>query len=101
MSFMSETIWIIIAGAFVTYLSRIGGYLVIARIRTLPPRLSAALDAVPAAVLTTLVVPAAVSHGPAEALTILIAGLIALRLSLLPTFILGAGVIILLRQIGL
>jgi len=98
---LSPNTWIIIFGALVTYLTRIGGYLVISRIRALPPRLAAALDAVPAAVLATLVVPAALSQGLAEFFTILVAILLSMRLSLLPMFILGAITIVALRYIGL
>lgn len=50
-------IWIILAAAAATYLTRIGGYVLITRMKTIPPRLEAALDAVPAAVLTSLVAP--------------------------------------------
>ena len=57
---MSTTFWIIIAGAIATYLTRIGGHLVISRFEHIHPRVEAGLNAVPAAVLTTLVAPAAV-----------------------------------------
>ena len=56
---MSTTFWIIIAGAIATYLTRIGGHLVISRFEHIHPRVEAGLNAVPAAVLTTLVAPAA------------------------------------------
>ena len=54
---MSTTFWIIIAGAVATYLTRIGGHLVISRFDHIHPRVEAGLNAVPAAVLTTLVAP--------------------------------------------
>ena len=63
---MSSTLWIILAGAAVTYLTRVGGHLVLSRFERVHPRVEAALDAVPAAVLTTLVAPALVQAGPAE-----------------------------------
>ena len=63
---MSTTDWIILAGAVLTYLTRIGGHLVLSRFSRIPPRVEAGLDAVPAAVLTTLVAPAILSAGPAE-----------------------------------
>jgi len=58
--------WTIIAAAIVTYGTRIGGHLVLSRFKRIPPRIDAALNAVPAAVLTTLVAPAAVSNGSAR-----------------------------------
>jgi uncharacterized membrane protein len=96
---MSEPFWIILAGAIVTYLTRIGGHLVLSRIERVPPRVEAALDAVPAAVLTTLVAPALVSAGPAELVALAVAGLLALRGGLLTMFLAGAAVLILLRQV--
>ena len=48
----------------------------------------------PAAVLTTLVAPAAVSAGPAELPRLLVAGLVALRGGLLAMFLAGAAVLI-------
>ena len=74
--------------------------MVIARLRAIPPRLQEALDAVPAAVLTTIVAPALVNHGIAEVLTLVITAIIALRFSLLISFIVGASTIVALRAIG-
>ena len=56
---MSTTVWIILAAAVVTYLTRIGGHVLLSRFQRIHPRVEAGLDAVPAAVLTTLVAPAA------------------------------------------
>jgi len=95
---VSSAIWIILAGAAVTYLTRIGGHLVLSRMERVPPRLESALDAVPAAVLTTLVAPALVSAGPAEIAALAVAGLVALRGGMLTMFLAGAAVLILLRQ---
>src|SRR5690606_33961010 len=60
---MSTTLWIIVAGAIATYLSRVGGHLVLSRFEHIHPRVEAALNAVPAAVLTTLVAPVATMAG--------------------------------------
>ncbi|MEP6565869.1 MAG: AzlD domain-containing protein, partial [Mesorhizobium sp.] len=76
---MSTTLWIIIAGALATYLTRIGGHLIISRFDTVHPRVEAGLNAVPAAVLTTLVAPAALGAGPAEWAALIVAGLVSLR----------------------
>ena len=43
---MSTTFWIIIAGAVATYLTRIGGHLVISRFDHIHPRVEAGLNAV-------------------------------------------------------
>ncbi|MER8438287.1 AzlD family protein [Mesorhizobium sp. M1312] len=95
---MSTTLWIIIAGAIATYLTRIGGHLVISRFENIHPRVEAGLNAVPAAVLTTLVAPAALGAGPAEWATLTVAGLVSLRGGLMAMFLAGAAVLILARQ---
>ena len=95
---MSATLWIIIAGALATYLTRVGGHLVISRFDHIHPRVEAGLNAVPAAVLTTLVAPAALSAGPAEWAALIVAGLVSLRGGLMSMFLAGAAVLILARQ---
>ena len=97
---MSSTFWIIIAGAVVTYLTRIGGHLVLSRFERVHPRVEAALDAVPAAVLATLVAPALIHAGPAELAALAVAGVLALRHGgMLIAFLAGAAVLIALRQV--
>ncbi len=95
---ISSTIWIIFAGAVMTYLTRIGGHLILSRFESIHPRIQAGLDAVPAAVLTTIVAPAVYNGGPAEWLAIGIAGLAGLYLSLLPMVAIGALAVILARM---
>ncbi|MBI1619126.1 AzlD family protein [Aquamicrobium zhengzhouense] len=95
---MSTTFWIIIAGAIVTYLTRIGGHLVLSRFKTIHPRVEAGLNAVPAAVLTTLVAPPAISGGIAEWAALAVAALVALRGNLIVMVASGAAVLILLRN---
>jgi uncharacterized membrane protein len=95
---MSTTLWIIIAGAIATYLTRIGGHLVISRFENIHPRVEAGLNAVPAAVLTTLVAPAALGAGPAEWAALIVAGLVSLRGGLMAMFLAGAAVLVLARQ---
>ena len=96
---MSTTLWIIVAGAVVTYLTRIGGHLLLSRFQRIHPRIEAGLDAVPAAVLTTLVAPAAAGGGPIEWAALGVAGLVALRGGLTATFFAGAATLILLRNL--
>jgi len=95
---MSTIFWITIAAAVATYLTRIGGHLVISRFETVHPRVEAGLNAVPAAVLTTLVAPAMLDAGPAEWAAIVVAALVSLRGGLMSMFLAGAAVLIALRQ---
>ena len=96
---MSTTLWIIVAGAVLTYLTRVGGHLVLSRFNHIHPRVEAGLNAVPAAVLTTLVAPAAMSAGPVELIALVVAGLVALRGGIMTMFLAGAAVLIVLRQL--
>lgn len=97
---MSMTVWIILFGALATYLSRIGGHLVLSRFERVHPRVEAGLNAVPAAVLTTLVAPVATTGGPIEWAALAVAGLVALRGGLSTMFVAGAVVLIALRNLG-
>lgn len=74
-----STVWLILAAATATYLTRIGGYVLITRLRTLPPRLEQALNAVPAAVLTTLWAPAFFTNGWDVRLALITAAVVSLR----------------------
>ncbi|MDE1991791.1 MAG: AzlD family protein [Rhizobiaceae bacterium] len=87
--FNPHMVMLILAAAVVTYLTRIGGYVLITRMTRIPPRVEAALNAVPAAVLTTLVAPAFFSGGWDTKLAMLIALLVGLRYP--PTLMLVAG----------
>lgn len=95
---MSTTLWIIFAGAVATYLTRIGGHLVISRFERIHPRVEAGLNAVPAAVLTTLVAPAALSAGPAELAALGVVAIVSLRGGLMTMFLAGAAVLITMRH---
>lgn len=95
---MSTFTWIIIASAVVTYLTRVGGHLILSRFDKVHFRVEAALNAVPAAVLTTLVAPPAFDHGWKELLVLILCGALSLRLSLLPMFMIGVAVLIGLRH---
>jgi uncharacterized membrane protein len=95
---MSTTFWITVAAAVATYFTRIGGHLVLSRFERIHPRVEAGLNAVPAAVLTTLVAPAVLDAGPAEWAALVIAALVALRGGLLSMFLAGAAVLIVARQ---
>lgn len=80
----------------VTYLTRIGGHLVLSRFERLDPRIDAGLNSVPAAVLTAMVVPAAVANGGLTEWTALaVAGVVALRFGVTLMFLCGAAVLVL------
>ncbi|AEH87996.1 AzlD family protein [Mesorhizobium opportunistum] len=95
---MSTTFWIIIAAAIATYLTRIGGHLVISRFDNIHPRVEAGLNAVPAAVLTTLVAPELLNAGPAEWAALVVTAVVSLRGGLMAMFLAGAAMLILARQ---
>ena len=97
---MNTITLIILASAFLTYLTRIGGHLILSRFGTLNLRVEAALNAVPAAVLTTLVAPTFFTHSWQEAAALTIAGLAALRLPLLGMFAVGWVAIVALRALS-
>jgi len=96
---VSETLWIILAGAAMTYLARAGGHVVLSRFDHIHPRVEAGLNAVPAAVLTTLFAPALFNGGVPEISAMVVAGIVALRFSLMPMFIVGAIVLVGLRYL--
>ena len=94
---MSALTLTILLAAAATYVTRIGGHLVIARFSRLDPRVEAALDAVPVAVLTAIVAPAFVSGGWVEVAALVVAGLVGLRLSTAWVVLLGLCTLVLLR----
>ena len=94
-------VWTILGCAIVTYAARFGGHLVLSRFKRIPPRVDAALNAVPAAVLTTLVAPAVVTNGTAEVLTIAVCLIIGFRVPLMGVFAIGWALIVALRTVGL
>ena len=97
---MSDIYIIIIASAVLNYMTRLGGHLVLSRFGTLNARVEAALNAVPAAVITTLVAPTFFTHSWPETVALIIAGLAALRLPLLGMFAVGWVAIVALRAIA-
>lgn len=74
-----STVWLILAAAVATYATRAGGYVLITRMRTMPPRLEQALNAVPAAVLTTLWAPTFFNSGWDMRLALIVAAMVSLR----------------------
>jgi uncharacterized membrane protein len=89
------TVLAILAMAAVTYLTRIGGYVVL-RNRTLSPRATAVMEAAPGCVLISVIAPDFVSRNPADLAALAVTVLAATRLSMLPTVVIGiasAGVL--------
>lgn len=84
----SLTMLTIVLMASTTYLTRVLGYLAL-RNRTLSPRMMSVLESVPGCVLISVIAPAFVSHNPANLLALAITLLAAMRLSILPTVIIG------------
>lgn len=90
---MNDNVLLILACALATYVTRFGGHLILSRFGTIHHRMSAALDAVPTAVLAALVAPSLVANGVPETLAIVAAALIALHAPLM--FSVAAGLVIL------
>lgn len=92
---------LIVALGLGTYAMRIGGHLVLASFSRIPPRVEAALQAVPAAVLTALVAPMALTEGAAETLAAAITVVAALRLPLLAVLAIAVAAVVAFRALGL
>ena len=88
----------IVLMAGVTYLTRIGGYLVL-RNRTLGPRAMAVVEAAPGCVLISVIAPSFVTNNPADLAALLVTLLAATRLSMLPTVLIGIAASGLLRTL--
>ncbi len=78
----------IVLMAGVTYLTRIGGYVVL-RNRVLSPRATAVMEAAPGCVLISVIAPDFVADKPADLAALAITLLAATRLSMLPTVLIG------------
>jgi uncharacterized membrane protein len=91
---MNDTLWIILWAAVLTYMTRIGGHLVLSRFERIPPRVEAGLNAVPAAVLTAMVAPAILGGGAVELTALGVAAIISLRGGMFPAFFGGSAVLL-------
>ncbi|PGH53489.1 hypothetical protein CRT60_26775 [Azospirillum palustre] len=88
---------IVLGGALVTWMTRIGGPWLIARVR-LGPAANAALEATPGAVLVALVAPAALSR-PSDALAAAFVCLIARRVPMVVAVVAGVVAVMALRRL--
>ena len=83
--------------ALATYATRIGGFALM-RFMQVKGRMKAALDAMPAAILTAVIAPMVVATGVAETLAAVItAGAAMLRLPLIAVVIIGVASVVGLR----
>ena len=91
------TLATIVLMGIVTYLTRIGGYLVLGG-RELSPRTLTVLDTAPGCVLIAVIAPAFVSGRVADLIALAVTGAAATRLPLLATVLIGIGSAGLLRH---
>jgi uncharacterized membrane protein len=98
MSFDLHTVAAILTMALVTYGTRLAGIFLAGRL-DLSGRPKAAFDAIPAAVLVSVIAPVALATGPAETTATVIAGISATRLPLLATIAIGVMSVVLLRMV--
>jgi len=99
--FHLQTLIIIVAGAVATYLTRVGGYMLMTRMKSIPPRVEAGLNAVPVAVLTTLVAPAFFEGGYDVKLGLIVALIVGLRFPGLIMLFAGWALVVALRHFQL
>jgi uncharacterized membrane protein len=98
MSLDTTTLLAIICMAAVTYITRIAGLFVADRL-VLTGRAKAAFDAIPPAVLVSVIAPTALTTGWAEAIAAAITAIVAFRLPLLATIAVGVASVVLLRNL--
>lgn len=94
-----DLLYLIVAAAVATYVTRFGGYVLITQLKNIPPRIESALNAVPAAVLTTLVAPAFVYGGMDVAAAMLVAFVVGLRFSTLRMLLVGWIAVMMIRHL--
>jgi uncharacterized membrane protein len=92
------TVLTILGMGFVTYLTRIGGDLLM-RNRELGPRMTAAMNAVPPAILTAVIAPSVLADGAADAIAGLVTVFAAFRLPLMGTILIGVASVVVLRSL--
>ncbi|WP_174803553.1 AzlD family protein [Martelella limonii] len=93
---------VILAAGLVTYLTRIAGYILLSVVSHIPPRVEAALNAIPAAVLTTLVAPSFYAGGWDTRVAMAAALVFGMRFaSPLPMIAIGWSVLMLMRFVVL
>lgn len=92
------TLFAILCMALATYLTRIGGYLLLGN-RTLSPRVRTVMDAAPGCVLISVIAPHFATGHPADLISLALTAFAATRFSLLPTVLIGVASAGLLRYL--
>ena len=94
-------IWIIILLlGLVTYFTRIAGHVILSRFKNLDFRAVAALEAVPSAVLITLVLPPLLNNGPLEIIAMIAALVASFRFNAIGVMTIGMGIVVVGRALG-
>ena len=91
---------IILLTGVVTYITRSAGYVVLMWFPRLNPRVEAALEAVPAAVLISLILPPVLTNGPVEFVALIVALFASFRLSPIWVLVIGMVIVIAGRAAG-
>jgi uncharacterized membrane protein len=95
----ANTLLAIAGMALATYATRIGGFALM-RFMQVRGRMKAALDAMPAAILMSVIAPTVIGTGAAETLAAVItAGVAILRLPMLVVIIIGIASVVALRSV--
>lgn len=93
----ATTFYTIIAMASMTYLARIGGFMLM-RNRALSPRAMAVMQAAPGCVLISLIAPNFMTGNMADLAALGITAAVAVRLPMLPTVFIGMATAAILRS---
>lgn len=97
----ADTLILIALATVATYLTRIGGYVLMTRMKSIPPRMEAGLNAVPVAVLTTLVAPAFFEGGYEVKIAMVAALVVCLRFPGLTMLTIGWAIVIAIRHFSI
>lgn len=94
-----ESLLVIVALAVVTYATRFGGHVILARFGALHPRVEAGLDAVPGAVIAALVAPSVLSQGLPGAIAAGAAILLCFRFSMIWSIVMSLALLVAARAV--
>lgn len=92
---------VILGGAIATYITRIGGYVMMKCFKNIHPRVEAGLNAVPVAVLTTLVAPTFFEGGIEVKIGMIFALIVGLKIKGLTMIAAGWALVVGARHFGL
>ena len=90
---------LILIGAAVTLVNRLAGHYILVHFEPIYYRVEAALEAVPVAVMTTLVVPAVVSGGWPEWLCLAMVMILSTRIPFVFAVFGSVGMLLIIRQL--